>query len=116
MVVVKSHLSMNHDRERQWTRRVAIYQEYLDQVPMYKIAAKYGVCMGTVGKIAREFDAPKRKPGASPEVRTRVVVAYQTEEPIREIIARERIDRKTLWVIVKEAEIPLRQPRLKDRT
>jgi hypothetical protein len=93
---------MEIDKERQITRRMSIAEDYQNGVPLDKICIDYGVSLAYVGKVRKDFNLTKRRPGASPEVRDAVAKDYEAGVKINDIALRHNVDRKTIWVIAKE--------------
>lgn len=76
---------------------------------MTDIAREYGLSVGTVCNIARRHGIRKRYCGFTKNIRDLVIKMYKAEEPIAGIVAAAKIDRKTIWAIVKKAKLPLRR-------
>lgn len=104
-------LSMEHDHRRRMTRMVAVATQYQKGVPIAKISEEFQIAQATVTKYARTLGCAKRRPGADPRVRRAVAKDYAEGVPIKQICAAHGVERKTLWVICKEAGLPLRQPK-----
>lgn len=107
-------LSMEHDRRRRMTRVLRVAELYQRGVPMADIAREYEIALPTVAKYARAMGVAKRRPGNVPEVRAAVARDYAAGAPTRAICAAHGVDRKTLWVICKQAGLALRRPRTKE--
>ena len=99
------------DNARRLERILAIVADYRKGKPIAAICMKYGISAGYVGNLRRRFDLEKRRPGLIPEVRKQIAIAYAAGVPIKEIVKRYGTDRKTIWVITKEAGISNRQAR-----
>lgn len=104
-------LSTQHDMARRQVRSLVIARAYADKTQtVLGIAEKYGVSLGTVCNIGRRFGIRRRYCGFTTKIRDLVIKMYKAEAPIKEIReAAGGIDRKTIWTIVKKAQLPLRR-------
>jgi uncharacterized protein YjcR len=102
-------LDIAHDNGRRIERILEIVAEYRAGRPIASIVRKYGISPGYIGNLRRRFDLPKRRPGLIPEVREKVAKAYADGVPIKEIVERYGVDRKTVWIVAKDSGLQLRQ-------
>jgi len=103
-------LSIVHDIRRRNVRDAEIVTDYLRGDAISEIAGRYDLSEGSIGRIRRKYELPKRKPGADPQTRDDVAAMYRAKVPIKDITAKSGCDRKTIWIIAKEYDIPLRRP------
>lgn len=104
-------LSLVHDIRRRNIRHAEIANDYLRGDQISEIAKRYDISEGHVGTIRALYDLPKRKPGVNPETRENIAAMYRAKVPIKDIKKLTGCDRKTIWVIAREYNIPLRRPR-----
>src|SRR5215471_9600572 len=108
-------LSIVHDIRRRNVRDAEIVTDYLRGDAISEIAGRYDLSEGSIGRIRRLYNLPKRKPGADPQTRDDVAALYRAKVPINDIKKRTGCDRKTIWRIARERHIPLRQKHHKVR-
>jgi len=107
-VSVANPLSLERERMARTARTMSIAHEYAAGEPLYKIMRRYNVAAGTICNIARKFGILKRN-GCMSDVRERVGEMYRAGSKLADIVKETGVDRKTIWVIAREAGLPLRR-------
>jgi len=103
-------LSIERERMARAARQMQIVEEYAAGEPLHKIVKRYDVAASTICRLARKFGIYKRY-GCAKEVRARVVKLYRRGTKIKAIVEETGVDRKTIWVLAREAGLPLRRSR-----
>jgi len=107
---VANPLSIERERMARLARTMRIAEEYRSGEPIYRICRRYNVAAGTVCNIARKFGILKRN-GCIKDVRDHVLELYKSGMKCKDIVLQTGIDRKTIWVIAREANLSLRRER-----
>lgn len=110
----ESDLSVQVDHSRRLQRSFAVACDYATDEPIAKIAARYGMSAGGVCAIARRHGIRKRYSELDVERTEKTKELYRNGTLIKDITTQTKLDRKTIWRIIKIAGLPMRRVRIKD--
>lgn len=103
------HLHMDIDHYRRQQRTAQVIEALKNKEKRASIAARLGTSPAYITRIAKAagFMSPYRQTRKNePEI----IKAYTDDVPVKDIIEKFEIDRKTLWNMVRRTGTPLRQP------
>lgn len=108
--MIVGHLNAQHDKSRRQMRTLAICMDYANDLPLAVIRDKYDMATATISKYARAAGLPGRRGPLPAEKEKEIIKLYRGGVKIKEIVEMANVDRKSIWRVIKDHDIQLRNP------